>query len=50
MSQWWLKKLSFSYAGNDGDTDRDWEMSKWVDWWVEGDGELSFDNPRRKCQ
>lgn len=23
-------------------------MSKWVDWRVQGDGEFSFDNPRRK--
>ena len=25
-------------------------MSKWVHWQVEGDGEFSFGNPRRKFQ
>ena len=50
LTHWWLKKLSFINAGNDGATDREWEMNKWVDRWVEADGDFSFDNPRRKLQ
>lgn len=38
------QKLSFSNGENCGATDIEWEMNKWVDWWVEGDGELGFAN------
>lgn len=38
------QKLSFSNGENGGSTDIEWEMNEWVDWWVEGDGELSIDN------